>query len=87
MLALKGASDLLSKSRIGLIYTEVMFVPHYEGGPLFYELCEFLARYNYSLYDLFLVKHGTNGQLCYGDAIFISYEMRTRVVDSFDPEA
>lgn len=86
LLALKGASDLLSEGRIDLIFTEVMFVPHYEGGPLFYELWEFVARYSYSLYDLFIGTYATNGQLRQGDAIFISHNRRTNIVNAFGPE-
>lgn len=86
LLALKGAAGLLRDKRISLIYTEAAFVPHYAGAPLFYEVCEFLARYHYSLYDLFFAEHATNGQLRYGDAIFVSPELRANVVDVFKPE-
>jgi hypothetical protein len=86
LLALQGATDLLSESLVDLIYTEVIFVPHYEGGPLFHELSGFLSRYDYSLFDLFLIKHGNNGQLRHGDAIFVSNKMRAVIVDSFNPE-
>lgn len=86
LLALKGASGLLSNGSIDLIYTEVMFIPHYEDGVLFYELWEFLAQYGYSLYDLFIGTHATNGQIRQGDAIFLSQDFRVDVVDAFQPE-
>lgn len=87
LLALKGATSLLSQGCIDLIYTEAMFIPHYENCVLFHELSDFLSKYKYSLYDLFLVAHGSNGQLRYGDAIFLSNKIRTEVVDLLNQES
>jgi len=86
LMALQGASEMLHQGRIDLIYTEVLFVPHYEGAPMFYELCEYLSKWGYTLfgiYNLFLAK---NGQLRFADAIFVSPHIRADVIDSFDPE-
>lgn len=84
--ALRGGEALLTQKRIGVIFTEVMFVPHYEDNPLFHDIARLLFSFGYSLFDLFLVKHGTNGQLCFGDALFISPALRESVVDACPPE-
>jgi FkbM family methyltransferase len=84
--ALHGASELLKREAIDVIFTEAMFVPHYEGAPLYHELAGFLASHGYSLYDLFLAAHGSNGQLRYGDAIFVSSRIRSEVIDRLPAE-
>jgi FkbM family methyltransferase len=76
--ALKGASDKLSKHAISIIYTEVMFVRHYEGGCLFHELTTLLEYYGYSLFDVYNLKRAKNGQLRWGNAIFLSPEVRIK---------
>jgi hypothetical protein len=78
--ALKGATTLLLESLIDIIFTEVMFVPHYEGAPLFCEICEFLAHYDYTLYDVFSISRARDGQIRHGDAIFVSRRVREEVV-------
>ncbi len=82
LLALKGASEKLTVESICLIYTEVMFVPHYEGGIMFYELYKCLSDYGYTLFDLYDLKHAKNGQLRWGNAIFVSEALRKKVVDA-----
>jgi hypothetical protein len=84
--ALRGARGLLERGAIRVIFTEAMFVPHYEGAPLYHDLAAYLAGFGYSLYDLFLAAHGNNGQLRYGDAIFVSARTRREVVDQQAPE-
>ena len=77
--ALRGACDKLSKHAVSLIYTEVMFTPHYEGGCMSHELTGFLEQYGYTLFNLYNLKRAKNGQLRWGNAIFISPGMRTRI--------
>lgn len=84
--ALRGASVLLAESRIDLIFTEVFFVEHYRDAMLFHELTQHLAQFGYTLYDLFIDRHGKNGQVRFGDALYISAPMRRQVVDQFSPE-
>lgn len=84
--ALRGAEQLLMKGDIPLIYTEIMFVPHYESAALFHEIWTFLSRFGYSPYDIYHLVRAKNGQLRYGDALFISDETRSSVVDSNDEE-
>ena len=76
--ALKGASDKLSKHAVSIIYTEVMFIRHYEGGCLFHELTTLLEYYGYSLFDVYNLKRAKNGQLRWGNAIFVSSEARVK---------
>lgn len=76
---LSGASDKLSKCNIHLVYTEIMFVPHYEGGCMFHELAAFLEQYGYALFNLYNLKRAKNGQLRWGNAIFLSPQARAKV--------
>jgi FkbM family methyltransferase len=86
LMALKGAVQTLREQSVSLIFTEVMFVPHYEGGPLFYETWGFLNDFDYTLFDIFNVVRATNGQLRQADALFVSSEVRSQVIDTFDQE-
>ena len=61
--ALKGAHHILSQQAVYLLYTEVMFIPHYEGGCLFHEIVGLLDQYGYSLFNLFNLKRAKDGQL------------------------
>jgi FkbM family methyltransferase len=77
--ALGGACDKLSKHAISLIYIEVMFTAHYEGGCLYHELADFLEKYDYTLFNLYNLKRAKNGQLRWGNAIFLSPEKRAQI--------
>lgn len=79
MRVLKGACDKLSKHAISLIYTEVMFTAHYEGGCMFHELTGFLEQYGYTLFNLYNLKRAKNGQIRWGNAIFLSPRSRAKV--------
>ena len=77
--ALKGAHNQLSKHAVILIYTEVMFIPHYEGGCLFHEVAGLLEKYDYSPFDLYHLKRAKNGQLRWGNALFLSPRARASI--------
>jgi FkbM family methyltransferase len=77
--ALRGAHKKLSNHAVTLIYTEVMFIPHYEGGCLFHELAGLLEQYGYTLFNLYNLKKAQNGQLRWGNAIFLNPQARTAV--------
>ena len=79
--ALRGATRLLAGQRIAAIFAEVFFVPHYAGAPLFHTIWSHLETCGYTLYTLFPTRQGRNGQLRFGDAIFISPQVRAEVVD------
>jgi FkbM family methyltransferase len=70
--ALHGASELLKARRIGLIYTEVLFVPLYQGQGWFYDIAAYLEGYGYRLFDFYNFCYGEDGQLKWGDAVFLS---------------
>ena len=76
ILTLKGACDKLSKQEISLIYTEVTFISHYENACMFHELADFLFQYNYTLFNFYGLKSAKNGQLRWGNAIFLSDKKR-----------
>jgi FkbM family methyltransferase len=82
LMALQGAEKLLRSGGIPLIYTEIMFVPHYQGGALFPELWSALAQFGYSFFDIYDLQRATNGQLRYGDALFVSQSLRDTVIDA-----
>lgn len=84
--ALHGCENLLGQQRIEVIFTEVFFVPHYDGAAMFHEICSYLAGFRYGLFKLFPTREGRNGQLRLGDAIFISPRLREEVVDRFPEE-
>lgn len=75
IMALQGASDLLSKQAIRLIYTEVLFAKLYDQQANFYQIANFLESYGYRLYGLYDLHYGSNGTLGWGDAIFVSPEV------------
>lgn len=84
--ALRGSESLLEAGNTALIYTEIMFIPHYEGSPLFHEIWSFLAGYNYSLFDVYDLHRASNGQIRYGDALFVNDAVRSDVIDAFTEE-
>jgi FkbM family methyltransferase len=76
LLVLKGASAMLRREAIDLIFAEVMFVPHYEGAPLYHEVATFLGTHGYLLYGVYEMHHADDGQLCQADALFLSSSLR-----------
>jgi FkbM family methyltransferase len=84
--ALAGAKGLLGRGAIDLIYSEVFFAPHYEGAWMFHEIAGYLAGFGYTVYNLFHLVTARNGQLRFGDALFVSADIRAAVVDATAPE-
>ena len=70
--ALQGARDLLRRRAIRLIYSEILFVPLYDGQADFYELAAFLASFGYTLFDMYNFVWSDAGQVKWGDAIVLS---------------
>jgi len=77
LLALEGAKENLHRGTIGLVYAEVEFVPIYEGQAYFHEVALWLAGYGYTLFDLYNFVYAENGQAKWGDALFISPQIRS----------
>jgi len=82
LMVLRGAVGKLAENSIELIYTEIMFIPHYKGGVMFYELCNFLSKFDYTLFNVYDLKRAVNGQLRWANAIFVSPHVRANVIDS-----
>jgi len=80
LMALKGATEKLNQEAISLIYTEAEFVPLYKDQAVFYEICDFLSGYGYTLFDIYDVHYTRNGQLVWCNAIFLSARMRAHMI-------
>ena len=83
---LRGARGALASGAIEVVYCEFFIVPHYAGAPLLGDLMGFLGQFGYSMFDLFKGPYARNGQLRFGDAIFISPAFRSRHVDTLPEE-
>jgi FkbM family methyltransferase len=68
--ALKGACNLLSKKKIGLIYTEAYFRQQYIDQPLFHDISKYLEQFGYFIQDIYSPIYG-KGNLAWCDAIFL----------------
>jgi FkbM family methyltransferase len=79
--ALRGAEETLKSGLVSLIFSEVTFVPHYEGGVLFDEISAHLRERGYTLFNIYEMHSASIGQLRFGDAIFIADRLRSTVVD------
>ncbi|HVF10708.1 MAG TPA: FkbM family methyltransferase [Abditibacteriaceae bacterium] len=86
LMAFQGATKLLERGSVPLIYTEIAFVPHYENSPLLHDLWTFLARYGYTLFDIYELSRASNGQLRFGNALFVSDAVRKNVINARYPE-
>jgi FkbM family methyltransferase len=86
LMALKGAEKALQENRVSVIYTETLFVPHYENNPLLLDLWKYLDQYSYTFFDIYDLYRATNGQLRFADTLFISKDTRSRVLDSSKEE-
>jgi FkbM family methyltransferase len=84
---LRGARRALQSAAIDVIYTEFFLVPHYENAAPLDVLWALLSTHGYVMYDLFKGPYGRNGQLRFGDAIFVSPQVRERYLDTFPDEA
>ncbi|SEK22363.1 methyltransferase, FkbM family [Roseovarius azorensis] len=79
---LQGAEHMLGKQGIDILMLEWFATPHYDGVPLLDELWGLLRGHGYSLYDLFPSRRFRNGQLRFGDAVFVSGRfLKTRLPD------
>ena len=86
LMALQGAENALRQQRISVIYSEALFVPHYENNPLLRDLWNYLEQYGYTLFDIYDLYRATNGQLRFADVMFISKDTRSKVLDNYKEE-
>ena len=68
---LNDARNLLRSHRIDLVYSELIFVPVYEGQCEFFEVAQFPGENGYRIYDFHGFVYDRSGQLKWGDAIFL----------------
>lgn len=80
VMALQGATQMLKSSAVDVIYTEVLFASLYKDQCNFYDICRFLADYEYRLFRLCNLSHSPRGNLCYGDAIFTSPRLASKTL-------
>lgn len=76
--ALEGAAEQLRRQSIAVVYTEVLFSPMYEGQAFYHDISALLYGHGYTLLDLYNFAYDARGHLAWGDAIFISPEMKAR---------
>jgi len=69
---LKGGEHLLRAGRIDAIHVEVMFIEHFKGAPGYLDMCNYLDAFGYRLFSLYDLKRNPQGQLRYGNALFLS---------------
>lgn len=74
--ALIGAAEQL-RDAVKIVYTEVQFVPLYEGACQFHELATFLDEHDFAIYNLYDLHTAEDGQLIYADAVFIRNALRS----------
>ena len=74
---LKGGEDLLRRGRIEAVHVEVMFLEHFKGAAGFVEIARYLQEFGYRLYALYDLKKNRQGQLRYGNALFLSPHRQT----------
>jgi FkbM family methyltransferase len=68
---LEGARELLKNNAIRMVYSEIDFTDLYVGGGRWYALASLLYDHGFKLHNFYNLYHNQNGQLCWGDAIFV----------------
>ncbi|WP_161957950.1 FkbM family methyltransferase [Azospirillum palustre] len=68
---LAGAETLLRSGKIKIILCEVLFVPLYKGQAMHFEIASTLHGYGYQVYDYYSFRHSPDGQVKWGDAVFL----------------
>ena len=80
---LEGAEGVLRDARA--VYSEVQFFPNYENACLLEELWGFLRARGFSLFQLYSIWGASDGQIVQGDALFISEEVRSKMLSRKKP--
>jgi FkbM family methyltransferase len=74
---LRGGEDLLRRGLIEAIHVELMFIEHFKGAAGFVEICAYLQQFGYRLFSLYDLKRNPQGQLRYGNGLFLSAHRQT----------
>ena len=72
-LILDGAKNLLSQGKVGLIYTEIIIIPSYEGQLHLHEFLERVYTAGFDLYGIYNISP-PKGKIKQIDAIFIKQQ-------------
>ncbi len=67
---LEGARDTLARGKIGIIYTEVIVAPAYQGQKSLKETLEIFEEIDFQLYNIYDI-YSIDGQISHFDAIFV----------------
>lgn len=68
---LLGAQRMLAEGRIGVIFTEVLFVEFYQGAARFDQIALHLIERGFKLHNLYSLAHNQKGEITQADAIFV----------------
>ena len=79
---LAGASELLQRGAIRVVYAEVHFNASYEGSGLFHDISLFLHRHGFGVHNIYNLTHDHTGRLLWGDAIFVHRGGTDAVLDA-----
>lgn len=82
MLALQGASALLDRRAISVVYCEVNFAQMYQNQGDFAEIIQFMREREYVLYGLYNLFYKGDLPLAWADAMFLSPALRERLEES-----
>lgn len=83
LLALRGATRMLSQARIDIVFLEVCFSEMYEGQVYLPEIMGVMRQYDYRLYGLYDFARELNGTLGWCNAIFLSPPTYARLPRNF----
>ena len=74
LLALRGASQLLTRHAIRLIALEVLFQPLYRNQPTFWDIADYLRSVGYALQGIYDQRHHAANRaiLRWADAVFVA---------------
>jgi FkbM family methyltransferase len=87
LLTPRGAHESLSARRFDLIFAEARLVAATEDSALLHHVAAHLEPYGYSLHNLYdMVESRTRGFI-YGNAIFLSPQLRERLIARFGKRA
>lgn len=85
--ALRGAAEMASTGRIGVIYTEVNFVDLYADQDRYEHVAAVLDELGFRLFNLYAMSFNRKGQLGWADALFAHERLDLGdIADAPDPE-
>ena len=80
---LKGSKTIFEKGNVSLVYVEWQVVPLYENHHKYFKIAEFLAGYEYEIFNLYNINEARSGQIRWADAIYTSKKIREGMVSEY----